>query len=316
MKINRRAFIKITSLATAAPLVVPEFLPGMSMVESKATPVCIFTKCLQFLDRDRLAETIALIGFDGADLPVREGGQVLPEKVRTDLPAMVKTLQKSGVRVPMMVTDIKTAGYKYIDTVLGTASSLGITHYRMGYLEYDPAKTIPENLDGYKKAMEQLEKVNRKYNIRGEYQNHSGIRVGGPVWDIYWMLKDCDPAYIGVQYDIRHAICEGGNSWSTGMRLLAPWIGSTDIKDFVWKKQNGKWQIDNVPLGEGQVDFDGYFKKYQQLGITGPVSLHYEYDLGGAEHGNKDPKMSLGQILPYLKNDLRWFRTARAKSGI
>lgn len=27
--------------------------------------------------------------------------------------------------------------------------------------------------------------------------------------------------------------------------------------------------------------------------IEAPVSIHYEYDLGGAEHGNKETTMSL-----------------------
>ncbi len=315
MKLNRREFIKTTSIVTAGAFANQQIFSKALDQETTAYPVCVFTKCLQFLDYDRLGETIANIGFDGADIPVRKGGQVLPENVKVDLPRAINALQKAGIKVPMMVTDINSPDHPEIERILGTASALGITHYRMGYLAYDPKKTVPENLDVHKRTMENLEKVNRKYNIHGGYQNHSGTRVGGPVWDIYWILKDCDPAYIGAQYDIRHATCEGGNSWPIGMKLLAPWIKTTDIKDFIWKKQNlptgqagGKWQVENVPLGEGQVDFDAYFKEYKQLGISGPVSIHYEYDLGGAEHGKKDPTMSLEKISSYLKNDLRWFR--------
>ena len=119
-----------------------------------------------------------------------------------------------------MVTDINSPDNPEIEKILGTASELGITHYRMGYLNYDPSKTIKESLNVHKKTMESLEKINRKFNIHGEYQNHSGTRVGGPVWDLYWILKDTDPAYIGCQYDIRHATCEGGQSWPIGMKLL------------------------------------------------------------------------------------------------
>lgn len=307
-QLNRREFIKATSLVTAGVLANQSIFSGGLKAKSTAYPVCVFAKCLQFLDRDQLAETIAKIGFDGADLPVRKGGYVLPENVKVDLPKVVKILQKSGLKVPMMVTDINAPDYPGIESVLGTASSMGITHYRMGYLAYNPAKTIPQNLDEHKKTMEKLEKVNRKFNIHGEYQNHSGTRVGGPVWDVYWILKDCDPAYIGSQYDIRHATVEGGNSWPISMKLLAPWIKTTDIKDFMWKKENGKWQVINVPLGEGQVDFDAYLKEYARLGISGPVSMHYEYDLGGAESGKAHPTMSLDKISSYLKNDLKWFR--------
>ncbi len=307
-KLNRREFIKATSIVTAGALVnQPAFSNGLK-ADSTVYPVCVFAKCLQFLDYDRLGETIANIGFDGADIPVREGGYVLPDNVKVDLPKAVKALQKAGIKVPMMVTDINVADYPGIEKLLGTASALGITHYRMGYLAYDPAKTVKESLDVHKRTMENLEKVNRKFNIHGEYQNHSGTRVGGPVWDVYWILKDCDPAYIGSQYDIRHATVEGADSWPVGMNLLAPWIKTTDIKDFTWQKENGKWQVINVPLGEGQVDFDAYLKEYTRLGISGPVSIHYEYDLGGAESGKTNPTMSLDKISSYLKNDLKWLR--------
>jgi len=309
MKLNRREFIRTTSVVTAGALANQPVFSSSLNKKNAAYPICIFTKCLQFLNYDRLGETLASIGFDGADIPVRKGGHVLPENVKVDLPKAVNALQRAGIKVPMIVTDITAADYAGIDNLLGTASSLGIRHYRMGYLTYDPAKTVPENLDLHKKNMESLEKINRKYNIHGEYQNHSGTRVGGPVWDVYWILKDCDPAYIGSQYDIRHATCEGGNSWPIGMNLLAPWIKTTDIKDFIWQKQNGKWQVEDVPLGEGQVDFDAYLKEYIKLGINGPVSIHYEYDLGGAESGKANPTMSLDKISSYLKNDLKWFRT-------
>jgi sugar phosphate isomerase/epimerase len=309
INIDRRKFLKTASILATGTVVIPKNFASAQVPKATTYPVCIFTKCLQFLDYDHLAETIASIGFDGADIPVRKGGYVLPENIKKDVPKAIKALQKAGVKVPMMVTDISGPDYPEIESVLGTASQLGITHYRMGYLTYDPAKTIPENLDLHKKTMEKLEKVNRKFNIHGAYQNHSGTRVGGPVWDLYWILKDADPAYIGCQYDIRHATCEGGYSWSIGMKLLAPWIKTTDIKDFIWKKQNGKWQVENVPLGEGQVDFDAYFKEYKKLGMTGPVSMHFEYDLGGAESGKTNPTMSLEKISSYLKNDLKWLKT-------
>ncbi|MEO9003380.1 MAG: hypothetical protein ABI288_01525 [Ginsengibacter sp.] len=128
---NRREFIKATSIVTVGVLAHQSIFSRGIKAKSTARPVCVFAKCLQFLDHDMLAETIATIGFDGADLPVRKGGYVLPENVKVDLPKVVRTLQRSGLKVPMMVTDINAPDYPGIESVLGTASSLGITHYRM-----------------------------------------------------------------------------------------------------------------------------------------------------------------------------------------
>ncbi len=279
-----------------------------SSIKTLSHPVCVFTKCLQYLDYDQLALTIAKAGYDGADLSVRAGGHVLPESVRKDLPRAVKALEKAGVSTPMMVTTIVDADDKYTEPVLGTAADLGIKYYRMGYLDYDKSKTIPQNIDTHRKAFEKLEKINRKYGIHGSYQNHSGNRVGGSVWDLYLIIKDLDPKYIGIQYDIRHAIFEGAQSWTVGMDLVAPWISSCPIKDFFWKKERNRWMANDVPLGEGMVNFDTFLKKYKELKLSGPFSLHLEYDLGGADKGSRTPTMPHEEIAGYLKADIDWFR--------
>jgi len=281
---------------------------------AKKRPVHVFTKCLQFLSYDDIAEVLAEQGFDGADLAVRPNGQVLPENVTTDLPKALKALRKAGVDSNMIVTEINNPDDLVSINILKTMADLGIGYYRMGYFNFDPKKSIPQNLDEHKKTFEKLENLNRKYGVHGDYQNHSGTRVGGPVWDLYHLLKDCDPEFIGVQYDVRHATVEGGVSWPLGMKLLAPWIRTTDIKDFVWVKDDaGKWQIKNVPLGEGMVDFKTYFELYKSFNIEAPVSIHYEYDLGGAEHGRKDTTMSLDEIKLWLKKDITFLKNQFAK---
>jgi L-ribulose-5-phosphate 3-epimerase len=316
MNQSRREFLKTASAVSAGAIISPGLFSGSVDIKAKVYPFCVFTKCLQFLDYAQLGEALANIGFKGAELSVREEGHVLPENVKTDLPRAIKTLQQSGISVPMMVTGITNAEDPLTETILGTASELGVKFYRMGYLSYDPGKTITENLSLHKKTFEKLEKMNRKYGIHGCYQNHSGTRIGGPVWDLYWLVNGCDPEFMGVQYDIRHAVVEGGVSWPLGMKLLSPWIKTTAIKDFIWKKENGKWKITNVPLSQGMVDFDNYLKEYISLGISGPVTIHYEYDLGGAQSGSKNPAMSLKDISDFMKNDLSWLKNKFEEQGI
>lgn len=291
--------------------------PSLPLVTDTTRPIHIFTKCLQFLNYDEMAELVARQGFDGADLAVRSGGQVLPENVETDLPKAMKALKKAGVGSNMIVTNINNADDKYTRPILKTMADLGIKYYRIGYFDYDPNISMPQNLDFIKRSFEKLEKINREYGVSGNYQNHSGRRVGGPVWDLYLLLKDCDPAFIGVQYDIRHATVEGGESWPLGMKLLAPWIQTNDIKDFIWlKNEKGEWKIINVPLGEGMVDFKTYFELYKSMKIEAPFSIHYEYDLGGAEHGNKKTTMSLEKIEAFFKADLQFLKNQLIKYGL
>jgi len=315
MKITRKKFIKMSSASIAGIGIAPGLA---AKVFSSPNPgkVCVFSKCLQFLDYEELGDRIAKIGFYGADLTVRDKGHVLPQNVKVDLPKAIKAIHKAGVEVPMIVTGINDASLKLTEDILGTASDCGIRNYRMGYYKYDNKLPVFKNLDNCKRKIEQLEKINRKYNIKGGYQNHSGPwgMVGGAVWDLYYILKDFDPEYIGIQYDIAHATVEGGYSWALSLKVISPWINSVAIKDFKWGKGEKRWEPKWCQLGEGMVDYKNYLKKIALLNSTLPITLHCEYDLGGAELGHINPSMMPKDIFKKLTQDLHYFNNILLKS--
>jgi L-ribulose-5-phosphate 3-epimerase len=69
-------------------------------------------------------------------------------------------------------------------------------------------------------------------------------------------------------------------------------------------------------LGEGMVNFDEFLKEYGTLKIEAPVSIHFEYDLGGAETGKKETTMDHNKIFGMMKTDLDWLRHSLAKNKI
>ncbi|HWS01753.1 MAG TPA: TIM barrel protein [Prolixibacteraceae bacterium] len=315
---ERRSFIKTTGLSVAG-LGLAEAGMANSVMAGKSLkrPVCAFTKCLQFLNFDQIAEVLARLEFDGADITVRPGGQIEPENVKAELPKAVKTLQKSGVGLPMIVTGVTDANDPLSVEVLKVAADSGIRYYRMGWLAYDFKKSIQQNLDEFKGMFERLARLNEKLGIHGGYQNHSGLHLGAPVWDLYDLVKDVDPKYLGVQYDIRHAVTEGGYSWILGMKRVEPWIRTICIKDFVWAKDPKRgWRHQNVLLGEGMVKFDEFLKEYAGLKVEAPISIHFEYDLGGAETGKKETTMEHEKIYGMMKQDLVWLREMLVKNQI
>ena len=314
---ERRQFIQTAGLTATGISLAASAKATANAGELPKRPLCAFTKCLQFLTFDRIAEVLAEIGFDGADVTVRQGGQIEPENVKTDLPRAVKRLRKSGISLPMMVTGITDTDNPAEVAVLQTAADAGIGWYRMGWLSYDLSKSIGQNLDSFKGKFERLARLNEKLGIQGCYQNHSGMSVGAPVWDLYELLRGVDPGALSVQYDIRHAVTEGGYSWMLGMKRVEPWIRTICVKDFVWgKDEKGAWHHQNVPLGEGMVGFDEFLKEYGTLNIEAPISVHFEYDLGGAETGKKETTMAPDKIFGLMQKDLDWFKRSLAKNNI
>jgi L-ribulose-5-phosphate 3-epimerase len=282
---TRRDFLSTLALA-GATLPLASFAadkkgaPAPAAASARATtpPVIhVFAKPLQWLSYDGTAQLIAEAGFGGIDYAVRPGGHVEPEKVEQDLPRAIEAAHKAGIKVEMITTAVTSARDKHTEPLLKTAAKHGVKIYRLGNYSYDHKLGVMGSLEKLKPAVKELAALNQSLGLHGAFQNHAGVRVGSALWDLHELLRDIDPRWVGVQYDIRHATAEGGQSWPLPLRLLAPWIRCTDIKDFKWGQSPGKATIDNVPLGEGIVNFEQYFKLVAELGIGGPISVHLEY---------------------------------------
>ena len=309
---SRRAFIRGTCMATGAAAFNP-MAAGAAILsrETKVDPLQlhVFSKHLQFLNYEDMADAAAEIGFDGIDLTVRPKGHVLPEHASDELPKAIAAIKATGLSHQMMATGINNTQDEVNRTVLEVASKLGVKLYRLSYLNFPEDETIPDAISRYNDQLKKLAAFNRDLGITGAYQNHSGTRLGAAIWDIYQVLEGIDKDDIGCQYDIRHAVVEGGASWKTGLRLIRPKINCIVLKDFVWAQESGKWKIKNVPLGEGMVDFPTYFALLKKMKINVPVSMHYEYSLEGVEHGIKELPVGKHKIVfDAMKRDLNWAR--------
>lgn len=269
----------------------------------------VFSKCLHWLDPQGAAEIAREAGFDGLDLTVRAGGHVLPERVEEDLPKAAEAAAKAGLRIEMIVTDITDPRDSGTEKVLKTAGRLGVRYYRPGWYRYNDSDPIMAQLDEIKPRLRDLAAMNQHYGLAATYQNHSGAGyVGAPLWDLHYLLRDLDPRWFGVQYDIHHAVVEGGLAWPVTLRLLAGCINTLAVKDFRWARQADGWNTQECPLGQGMVDLPGYAELLKRHRIAGPVSLHFEYPLGGAEHGARKITVERNVVLEAMRSDLTRLR--------
>jgi len=308
---KRREAIKKSGIGIAAVAGLSQIstIGFAAPIQKKARKINVFSKHLQWVGYDEMAKITSEVGFDGLDLTVRPKGHVEPANVERDLPKAVEAADKYGVEIKMMTTAIKSVNDPFTEPILKTAAGLGIEVYRLGWYSYDYSISIPENIKRFNEELAKIAILNEKYGIIGDYQNHSGTSAGSPVWDIYQMEENMNTKYVGVQYDIRHAMIEGMKSWPLGLRLLAPAIHSIDIKDFEWVKKEGAWDIQNVPLGEGAVDFKSYFKLLDELKVDAPISIHLEYPLGGADHGLTELTIPGEQVIAAMSKDLTYLKS-------
>ena len=315
--VSRRGFIARAAIGLTVGALKPAPLDaGTSTNVRRAEPViAVFSKHLQWLPFADVGPVIAESGFRAVDLTVRPGGHVLPERVEDDLPRAVETLRKSGLTVPLITTAITDAADPLTRRVLEAARKVGVSHYRMGYWSF-PANGDPlQALRELKPRAAALAALNREIGIRGGYQNHVGTRVGGSVWDLGVLLEGIEPDGLGVQYDIRHAVAEGGESWPVTLRMIAPHIDTIALKDLVWaKRTDGRWEPRSVPLGEGMVDFRAYLRQLLARGPLPPATVHFEYpplEMSGAGDATRRR-----QTVEGMRRDLDRFKQLLAEASV
>lgn len=282
-------------------------LPATSLLgmTGKAPYICIFSKHLQWLNYGDMARLAADIGFTGIDLTVRNKGHVLPENVKRDLPLAVAQIRDTGLEVPMITTGITRADDPLTRDILETAGKLGIGKYRPGWYRYQKDMKVGDSINYARKQLAQLQIINESNNIAASYQNHSGRYVGGSGWDLLEIIEGLDPRWIGVQFDIRHAVVEGPETWPMVLEILAPWINTVDIKDFTWDVSD-KSRVVSVPLGQGLVPLDEFLTKLKDLEVREDFSIHYEYPLGGAEKGKTELSISRDAFTQQVGSDFRF----------
>ena len=306
---NRRKFISTMVAGSVAVPLLSRIQSLIPIPDKDRYPIRLFSKPLDNYDFDFICECTARSEIGGLDLTVRPGGKVEPQVVETSLPKLIDKARKYNLAIDMIVTGIVSASETYTEKILSTASDSGVKYYRLGWFEYDYKNDIWETLQKYRTRLFDIAELNRKYKIHGGYQNHDGIRVGGPVWDLHELLRDFPSEFLGSQYDVRHAMVEGNGTWMIGMRLIASHIKTLAIKDFTWKTTGGKPEPVTVPLGDGMIDWDLFFKIVKELNIKAPLTLHVEYPLLAKD----EEKLSLIRqqeiIVRKLKKDVDFINT-------
>ena len=311
---NRRQFTRTALLSSVTAMAAPKafYAASHALEGRKPLSVHIFSKHLQFLDYREMADAAKKIGFDGVDLTVRPKGHVEPEAAAKDLPKAVAAIRDAGLQAKMMTSDVNNVDDPVNLQVLKTAAGQGIKYYRTAYYKFPKQVegSYRQNMDRFKQQWDALGGMNRELGLHGAYQNHAGTNLGSYVTDIAYLLGGCDPRWLGCQYDIRHATIEGGTAWPLGLQWLKDHISIIAMKDFAWGMKNGKAVPVNVPMGEGVVDFKRLFELFREYGIHPLVSLHYEYDLGGADKGAREISWPRQKVYDAMRKDLEFLHAA------
>lgn len=264
---SRRHFIRHAALTAAALTLARPAIgasaPGRSTTAASAKsgatrvsrPVAAFPICgleKHFFEKytpEQTAQTFAEMGID-LELTVRPDGHIKPENAASELPVMAAAFARHQRRILIVASSFVRPDEPHIESTLRTAKQLGILYYRHRGFRYRAGTPLKEQIASFRSQAREFAAMNKEIGIQALYQNHAGPdHAGAAIWDLDQILDDIDPKLFGVALDTRHMMVEQGRAWPTGVRLIAPRIGSLFVKSFRWDRD----RIIEVPLREGIV---------------------------------------------------------------
>lgn len=318
---DRRTFITGTAATTLAAGLGTNTTIAQAQQAQAAHPssaqwaVSVFSKHLQWLEYQPMAETAADIGFSGVDLTVRSGGHVLPERVEDDLPKAVEAVRSAGLEVYQITTEIEDPSDVATEPILKSAAALGIRYYRIGSWFYDRDRDLLDQIRGRNARLKDLAAMNERYGIVAGYHNHSGgWYLGAGMWDIHLMLDGVDPQWVGCNFDAAHAVADGASSaWRIAFKLLAGRFKMCSVKDclYVPTDDGYRWNRVMPAVGKGMTPWPEVVRMMKESGFTGPFSMHFEYETGGGSEKEKQQN-----LVKAMRRDLQAFRGILADAGM
>jgi sugar phosphate isomerase/epimerase len=244
----------------------------------------MFSKHLAPYSVPEMGKVVKGLGLDGVDLTVRPAGHVLPENVRTGLPAAVEALRKEGLSVPMITTGVTDAKEPHADAIFGTAAECGIKLLKLGYWPYRGFGTMSTLIADCQSKLNGIETLARHHGVKACIHIHSGNYATANAAVVATMLEGRDKEGVGAYVDPGHMTAEGSIAgWRQGLDLLAPWISLVAIKAMAWERGTDAatgdvvWRTRLVPLREGAVRWREVFAILKRIRYDGPLSFHSEY---------------------------------------
>ena len=274
---SRREFLARTAALPAAATLTLHSFAADTTPTAFAPPIVLFTKvCAQAkLTLEQSADLIAAAGLDGVDCPVRPKDEILPERVQEDLPRYAELLHKRGRKLSLLTTAILSPETPYARDILKTARQLGVRDYRLGFLRVPKGSDVAQLVEQTRAQLRALATLNQELGMCAMIQNHSSVGsesyLGGDLGVMEQLVRGFDPQWLGVAFDLGHALLVHGDDWPKYFTALQPHLRVAYVKDTHRQRRF-------VPFGEGEFARTDFFKRLKAMKYSAPLSLHIEYD--------------------------------------
>lgn len=256
--------------------------------------IAVFTVMLPEYDLQQTAAALAEKGYDGVEWRVT---RIDPSKA--DQPPSywgnnrstvdVETIGEKALEIRAMsdATGLEICNlacyepgdaFERIEKIMQAARKMGVRSMRVGVPRYDRTRPYPELLQEARRNLWQIEKLAKKYGVKGLIEIHMGT-ITPSASAACRAVEGFDPDAIGVILDPGNMVNEGWEAWRLGMEALGPYLAHVHAKNYRWvvshtdEKGTVHWKPEAVPIPEGLVDWGLVIDDLHKVGYDGWISF-------------------------------------------
>jgi len=239
-------------------------------------PFSVFTKPWKTMPLEQLATFVRSLAFDGVELPVRDGFQVQPQNVATQLPLAAKVFADAGLKI------FSVAGS--MDEPMIDACAIAEIPVIRICLGIDPTKGYRAGIDQFRRKCESLQPALRRANVSIGLQNHHGDDIGSAV-GVIDAIAPLDPSHVSAVLDVAHCALAGGPE-EVALDIAWPRLCMVNLKNGYRRRvedgPNGeaRWKVTWCGAKEGFASWSKTIESLRQRGYDKPICLTAEYSDG------------------------------------
>jgi sugar phosphate isomerase/epimerase len=233
----------------------------------------VFTKPWQEKSLPELAALIKEFGFDGVELPVRDGYQVTPEAMATELPEAARIFAANGLKIGSVACNLDEAA-------IAACGEAGVPLLRIcqkvdmdiGYLASE--EKIRREYDAIVPALD-------RHGVTLGVQNHCGKSIGSAIGTLR-LIEKYDPKHVAIVLDPSHCGLDGEPE---DMAIDIVWerLALVNLKNALHTRENGpesedvRWKIHWTSGRQGITSWPAVVKELRKRGYRGDYCLSAEF---------------------------------------
>ena len=233
--------------------------------------VIIFTKAFGAIGATELADNLAGLGADGADLVVRDGQVVTPAEPR-GIGSVATALERDGLRLEVVTTDLLD-GDATAERIVAACAEAGVPLIRAGFYRYHPDQGYDRCLDSARRGLDSLARLAADHGVRLALQLHHGT-IHPSAAHARKLVGDLDVCFYADPGNQAH---EGSENWRLSLDILGDRLACMGVKNAAWRRGPNGWECGWVPLADGIVAWPEIIAGLHERGYPGPLSLHIHY---------------------------------------